>query len=192
MKKALVALSLAALFAGSAVAEEIEAVGVEPQGPVIEGVSGGVNFGGELVPLTCEIKNDNKTVSLPKLWVSQVNNGEVANTPFNLELTNCPSYAGKFVTVEFRPDADSLEVLGSEKLLKNTYQDGAENVALKVKSGTVNILNLSGEEQRSMIGYQELTTGDFEFPFSVEYAKLAGNATAGYVTARLPFTVIYK
>ncbi|MGX3065773.1 fimbrial protein [Ursidibacter arcticus] len=195
MKKLLVALSIASLFAGSTFANETEIVTEDPigNGVVIEGAKGQYSFRGEIVNPTCIIKDAYKKVTLPTVWANELET-DSKKTDFSIDLNGCSPFfdennlASKSVSIRFDAAENTLE----NGLLKNqvgTEPTGTEsNVYLKVTQGELNVLSNGVSVQPKV-----LDKGEFSFNFSVEYAKGdEGNVRPGIVSAVLPFTVIYK
>lgn len=209
MKKLLLALSVASLFATSALAfEDVDTSGLDegqsaPTAlPENQGV---VNFNGKLIGETCQIKTKNQTVTLPRVDVKDVESGtKTGVTEFNIELTGCSEYNDKFVTLKFTPPEAQLATVGTDKVLKNrafvagSNNQGAGNVGLKViakrSNGNYNPLVNQDQDYPSLPLIQsQLSKAEVAFPFTVEYIKLgSGNVTPGTVSAALPFTVVYK
>lgn len=199
MKKLLIALSMAALFSGSALATdlEIEAVGGDPvelaQNAVKES---NVNIYGEIVQHTCSIKTEsqNQTVTLSKLLVDDLNNKKSGSgvTHFAIKLENCTQFNDKLVSLKFKPEATNVEGM----LLKNQASDGqkAENVFVKVKNEN-RYIDFSQESSaaQSVEAISLSGSKDTKFDFYAEYfVKDNETAGAGMFQFTLPFSIDYR
>ncbi|WP_424411527.1 fimbrial protein [Pasteurella sp. PK-2025] len=203
MKKLLIALSMAALFSGSALADEveesfeIEAIGGDPIELAKNAVKdGNVNFYGEIVQHTCSIKTEsqNQTVTLSRLLVDDLNNKKsgAGVTHFAIKLENCTQFNDKFVSLLFKPTSDKVE----GELLKNqaAEEQKAKNVFVKVKNGEhyVDFSKTTAVEQKveavSLSGNH-----DTKFDFYAEYyVKPEDTASAGMFQFTLPFSIDYR
>lgn len=179
MKKALVALSLAALFAGSAAANA----------PVDRST---VVFQGSVVAQTCSFTNPIYNVGLPTVWAQDVGvKAELGKTEFKIGVQGCSEFPGK--TAVIKADVEADKKVGD--LLKNTRPT---NVGLKVTDAEgQNVLSEGVAKEISLT--KETSAGGYdptalkELAFNVEYAKTdAQPAQAGPVVALLPFVIEYK
>ncbi|MGX2957447.1 fimbrial protein [Ursidibacter arcticus] len=194
MKKLLVALSVASLFAGSAVANVEELTTEDPTshefiGSVVK--NGQIQFNGQLLAPTCSIVSDdqNQVVNLETILTTDL--GQVdTKKPFKVSLEKCPN-VNKLVSLHFNVDENNRD--GAH--LKNTFSGNKADVSLKISSGEglIDLSKPSGEqgvESKNLSSSQEL-----EYNFTVEYVKasnVTGEVNPGAVQATLPFTVIYK
>ncbi|MGC7561063.1 fimbrial protein [Pasteurella sp. PK-2025] len=203
MKKLLIALSMAALFSGSALADSDVSLEVSDVSDLERTAitTSEINFLGEVAQHTCSIVKKgakNQLVTLPKVLVDKLNENKsgTGNTSFDIDLENCTYFNGQNVTILFEPKSGSVE----NNLLKNTASEEykANNVFIKLTQDSRDIL-LSGSDADSqnvqsipLKSSEEVSSNPYKFSFTAQYVVQGGEATPGLVQAVLPFKITYK
>ncbi|WP_424401985.1 fimbrial protein [Pasteurella sp. PK-2025] len=200
MKKLLIALSMAALFSGSALADELVISDEGGEGVLApslvastatQSVGGGqVQFFGKVLAPTCTVKSghENQSVYLPDVMVNEIDDNIVKSKTFEITLTNCPSSTERTVGLRFAPNTST-----TDNLLDNKASEGT-NLGLKLSNNNKQIaLNSNSGEGLSEL--KPLTSsGDITYSFTAEYAKRDKGAVTlpGAFSATLPFFIVYK
>lgn len=195
MRKLLLALSVASLFAAPVMAEG-DALNVpDPHDPAVVAStvsSTNVKFEGTIVAPTCSIVADdqNQVIVLDTLLTTDVAAGVTSKKDFKIGLERCPT-VNKFVSLHLDVPQDKLD----GQFLKNTFGGFKADVSLKIShnGSPVNLAAAAGEQ--GITKHQLATNAPSDYVFSVEYVKAtnAGDTiNPGLVRATLPVEVIYK
>lgn len=211
MKKLMIALSVAALFSGSVMANKataVEVIDTEDYTPTVDYnmtpvTNGTIEFSGMIYPETCSIKGGNqKVVKLPNIGSSKFTGQKSSEVNFSIDLENC-AQQNRFVTLELTPDSKNITEKGN---LKNLAEDGA-GVAIEVSHSNA-VINFATKKYDSSRyeSYPDQVVGDdvapvnlnvpgpVSYAFSVKYIKenMDEKLKPGAVQATLPFTIVYK
>lgn len=180
-------MKLALLVAGSLVAGASTSAFAEGQGTV--------TFTGKLITETCEIVGDkDQTVALDAVSIKTLDASgkEGGFKAFNITV-KCPDQAN---TAEFNEVGIHFEPVGSTTPwdpatgnLKNNTQGGAENVQIKIYNTN------DGVQSHAKIGdvskWLPGSTGEHTFNYAGGYYA-SGATTAGDVSAKVMYTLVYK
>lgn len=202
MKKLMIALSLAAVFSGSAFAEESLDISV-PERAVDHNkvlvTQGNVTFNGEVIANTCSIKGDaNKTIELKSVKNTDfLNSSEVEAGNFDITLENCSPNKERMVSLSFFAPQENVTDFG---YLKNTVEDSFKsNVFVKLTYGDKLVDfkqrdGISDTSDSAEISIRQDIAADYiPFNFKVFYVKDGNNAvTSGKVAATAQYQIAYK
>lgn len=221
MKKLLLALSVASIFSGYALANAQpthEVAGGDGStlgsstsgitgapGPAVpavgyqKGASGEFSFSGIVTARTCEIKSPS-AVQLGTVSANAINDQKAPEVDFDIVLSGCGESYTDRVSVMLEPRDVDVDDQGALINLSSDDDNATSAVLLlkKVESDNTTPIDLSGSDEERTFAYKTLNGGNgknSEYVFKLKAQLTApadDNARAGIFTGRLPFTVVYK
>lgn len=171
-KTAILAGSMATLFAGSAMAYDVR-----------------IDINGKLTSSTCEITGvtgKQATITLPDLDVQTLKDaGSVAGRKrLDLDVTGCQDTTKAIVHFE----SSAMNVSSTGNLLNTAVTDAAENVEVQLLDGNSNVLDLNTDSAEYQING---ATGVVTL-YAQYYAPLADAVTAGDVSSHIEISMSYE
>lgn len=208
MKKLMIALSLAAVFSGSVMAQEVtdDSISAEIPDRVVDYdkkliTQGNVTFTGEIFANTCSIKDGaDKTIPLKKVSNTIFSNGkyeeEVGN--FVISLENCSPNEGRSVSLSFSADQKNVTEDG---YLTNISEDKFKsNILVKLTHNGKLIDFKTNRPEDQIVDSADVSISqnsagnELPLDFKVFYVKDAKQniVTAGKVVATAQYQITYK
>lgn len=163
-------------------------------------IDGNVVITGEVVAQTCTLASgtgSDVNVTLPTVSNSllQTAGATAGRTPFTIELSNCsaPASDGSAPTtvgVYFSPDATFDATTGT---LSNQDTSGPTNVTVQLLNSDLSAINIGQVLASQNVTYPKtLVDGSISLSYYAQYYALSSVTTAGTVSAKAPFTIVYQ
>ncbi|MGH8486643.1 MAG: fimbrial protein, partial [Pseudomonas sp.] len=150
--------------------------------------NGQMSFRGSVLDGTCEVNGGQRNVhvDLPPVSGSLLRRpGQIAgNTPFSLQLSNCPAGLNRVFTY-FEP-GPTVSTQG--RLIVDA--GGSENVEVQLRNSTNGVMDLAGAEGIQNSQVVDIVDNQALLSYSAEYYSLGGT-TPGAVNTRVQYTLIY-
>lgn len=150
---------------------------------------GQIDFTGSIIANTCVISGGgggaNFTVNLPKVSASALTTAGswAGRTPFQIKLTGCSPDQKVSTYFEQGPTVNS-----DGRLMVDA--GGATNVELGLLNDTLGNIAAGAASQNSQL--VQITSGNANLNYYVEYYSPNGGATAGAANSRVQYTMTYQ
>lgn len=149
-----------------------------------------INFTGEITDQTCTINGGKNTMDVAMPTIAAKNfkaKGDVAGTtPFNVQLTNCPSGVTKVRGLfELGPNVDTAS--GNLKIAAGTANP-AGNVQIKLLDSATNQVRADGGQTAQTA----VSSGNATIQMYSQYVATADTVSAGKTNTSVGFSVVYN